>query len=100
MRVPGGFKTSPLPCPSPEALAAEYGTLEYDGGCRFADAGEWQPDEKCDAVLLDAPCSATGTIRLHSDIPHLKKNEDADKLSQIQQHLFKAALKMVKPGVK
>ncbi len=63
-----------------------------------ADASKWRPQEKADAVLLDAPCSATGTIRRHPDIPHLKKPEDIQKLCSAQFRLFEAALEMIKPG--
>lgn len=63
-----------------------------------ADAGVWKPDRPADAVLLDAPCSATGTIRRHPDIPLLKKPEDVEKLAAAQHRLFRAALDMVKPG--
>ncbi|NQV48836.1 MAG: RsmB/NOP family class I SAM-dependent RNA methyltransferase, partial [Rhodospirillaceae bacterium] len=65
-----------------------------------ADANLWRPDELADAVLLDAPCSATGTIRRHPDISHLKKQIDVDSLSAAQHHLLEGALEMVKPGGK
>jgi 16S rRNA (cytosine967-C5)-methyltransferase len=63
-----------------------------------ADAAQWQPPEKFDAVLLDAPCSATGTLRRHPDLTHLKKPEDAAKLAQAQLRLLHAAARMLKPG--
>ncbi|MBT4934860.1 MAG: methyltransferase domain-containing protein [Rhodospirillaceae bacterium] len=63
-----------------------------------ADANVWKPDEQVDAVLLDAPCSATGTIRRHPDISYLKKQSDVDSLSDAQYRLLEAALEMVKPG--
>jgi 16S rRNA (cytosine967-C5)-methyltransferase len=62
------------------------------------DAAQWTPSNKADAVLLDAPCSSTGAIRRHPDIPHLKKSEDVEKLSNAQFGLLEAALEMVKPG--
>ncbi len=62
------------------------------------DATYWTPNEKADAVLLDAPCSSTGTIRRHPDILHLKNRKDIRKLSTTQYRLIKAALKMVKSG--
>src|SRR5262249_24223486 len=37
-----------------------------------ADATAWMPSGAFDAILLDAPCSATGTIRRHPDVPHTK----------------------------
>lgn len=63
-----------------------------------ADALEWRPQELFDAVLLDAPCSATGTIRRHPDILHLKKPEDLKELVDIQHRLLVHALALTKPG--
>ena len=62
-----------------------------------ADALEWQPDELLDAVLLDAPCSATGTIRRHPDALHLKKSSDIDALVKLQKQLLEKAAGMVRP---
>lgn len=63
-----------------------------------ADATSWRPSEPADAVLLDAPCSATGTIRRHPDIPWLKAPEDISRAAQTQTRLLVAAASMVKPG--
>lgn len=63
-----------------------------------ADAAVWRPSEPADAVLLDAPCSATGTIRRHPDIPWLKSPDDVVKLASVQDRLLLAAIEMVKPG--
>lgn len=63
-----------------------------------ADALTWQPREEFDAVLLDAPCSATGTIRRHPDILHLKSVEGLQELVDIQQKLLIHALELVRPG--
>ena len=49
-------------------------------------------------VLLDAPCSATGTIRRHPDVPHLKRSNDIPGLAQAQDRLLDAAAKLLKPG--
>ena len=64
------------------------------------DANKWKPKEKADFILLDAPCSSTGTIRRHPDILHLKKEEDISKLCKIQFQLLEAALGMLNPGGK
>ncbi|MHA1597372.1 MAG: RsmB/NOP family class I SAM-dependent RNA methyltransferase, partial [Alphaproteobacteria bacterium] len=64
----------------------------------IADATTWQPDELADAVLLDAPCSSTGTIRRHPDVAYLKKPSDVEKLSSAQDRLLAGAIKMLKPG--
>jgi 16S rRNA (cytosine967-C5)-methyltransferase len=64
-----------------------------------ADATVWAPSgEKFDAILLDAPCSATGTIRRHPDVPHLKRAGDIKTLIQAQDRLLAAAAAMLKPG--
>ncbi len=63
-----------------------------------ADATRWRPPEPAEAVLLDAPCSGTGTIRRHPDIPWLKRPEDLAALTGLQDRLLAAALDMVAPG--
>ena len=63
-----------------------------------ADATTWTPPELFDAILLDAPCSATGTIRRHPDVPHLKRPNDIKTLIQAQDRLLAAAAAMLKPG--
>ena len=63
-----------------------------------ADAFAWQPDAPFDAVLLDAPCTATGTIRRHPDLPHLRESRDVETLTQLQYRLLDRALTFVKPG--
>jgi 16S rRNA (cytosine967-C5)-methyltransferase len=63
-----------------------------------ADARTWRPAALMDAVLLDAPCSATGTIRRHPDIPHLRRPEEVAKAGKVQAELLEAALQMVRPG--
>ena len=53
-----------------------------------ADLLEFQPSKTPDAVLLDAPCSATGTIRRHPDLPWIKRPEDLDKLTSLQSRML------------
>lgn len=62
------------------------------------DAGVWRPSAPVDAVLLDAPCSATGTIRRHPDLPFLKRASDIAVLAELQRKLLTATVDMVKPG--
>jgi len=62
-----------------------------------ADALEWQT-EPFDAALLDAPCSSTGTIRRHPDIPWLKNETDLPALTSLQQRLLDRAVDLLKPG--
>ena len=63
-----------------------------------ADAAKWVPSALFDAVLLDAPCLATGTIRRHPDLPFLKQPEDLKALAGIQAKLLDNAARMVRPG--
>jgi 16S rRNA (cytosine967-C5)-methyltransferase len=63
-----------------------------------ADAATWVPPESLDAVLLDAPCTATGTIRRHPDIPHVKRAQDVSSLVPAQGALIAAAARMLRPG--
>jgi len=63
-----------------------------------ADASKWLPDEKFDAILLDAPCSGTGTLRRHPDIAWLKDEEDVGRLTLAQDRLLVHALGLLKPG--
>jgi len=66
-----------------------------------ADALEWQPDLSdggFDAILLDAPCSSTGTIRRHPDVPWLKSEADFAVLTSLQQRLLDRAVSLLKPG--
>ena len=63
-----------------------------------ADALVWDPGALFDAVLLDAPCSASGTIRRHPDLPFVKSDADLPALLALQTHLIDRALGFVKPG--
>ena len=63
-----------------------------------ADASKWQPAETYDAVLLDAPCSSTGTIRRHPDIAWTKTKDDPVRLAALQARMIDNALACLKPG--
>jgi 16S rRNA (cytosine967-C5)-methyltransferase len=62
-----------------------------------ADMGQW-PTKEFDAILLDAPCSATGTIRRHPDVPWRKQPQDIATLSGLQRAMLARAAVLVKPG--
>ncbi|MCX5514120.1 methyltransferase domain-containing protein [Kaistia algarum] len=72
--------------------------LRLDATVVAADAGDYLPAEPVDAVLLDAPCSATGTIRRHPDVALLKRPQDVTALVEIQARLLQQATRMLKPG--
>lgn len=63
-----------------------------------ADALEWKPETTFDAVLLDAPCTSTGTIRRHPDVPWLKSEADLGVLTSLQQRLLDRAIELLKPS--
>ena len=63
-----------------------------------ANVSEWAPPERFDAVLLDAPCSATGTIRRNPDIAYLKSDADIAALAAVQAKLLNHALGLLAPG--
>jgi 16S rRNA (cytosine967-C5)-methyltransferase len=63
-----------------------------------ADAAEWTPEALFNAVLLDAPCSATGTIRRHPDVPWLRSQADISRLALLQSRLLDKAIDSLKPG--
>jgi 16S rRNA (cytosine967-C5)-methyltransferase len=62
-----------------------------------ADSLTWLPKKRADLVLLDAPCSGTGTLRRNPDIAYLKSPQDLKRLVTLQTKLFDAAAKMIKP---
>ena len=62
-----------------------------------ADVGQW-PTTEFDAILLDAPCSATGTIRRHPDVPWRKQPEDITTLATLQRAMLARAAELLKPG--
>ena len=63
-----------------------------------ADGASYQPDVPVDAVLLDAPCSTTGTLRRHPDVARLKSPRDVKTMTQLQRSLFDNAATVLKPG--
>lgn len=65
-----------------------------------ADATMWRPPGRQGAghILLDAPCTATGTLRRHPDIPHIKTPADLERLRAIQERLLANAIDMLAPG--
>ncbi|WP_323009742.1 RsmB/NOP family class I SAM-dependent RNA methyltransferase [Paracoccus sp. (in: a-proteobacteria)] len=67
-------------------------------GLVAADALAWRPDQPLDAVLLDAPCSATGTIRRHPELPRIRDGAGLADLTALQAQLIDHALGLLKPG--
>ncbi len=63
-----------------------------------ADAATWTGEQQFDAVLLDAPCSSTGAIRRHPDVPWLKRESDIETLARVQARLLERALSLTRSG--
>ena len=108
--APGG-KTAELAAAGAHVTAVELSGARAWPGCAPTWSGcssrpissrpmrrRWAPGRTFDAVLLDAPCTSTGTIRRHPDILHLKRSEDVAALAELQPRLLDNAARLVKPG--
>ena len=107
--APGG-KTAQLAAAGARLLAvdrsAERLALLTDNLARLAlpaatvtaEIQSWTPPAQADRVLLDAPCSATGTLRRHPDIAHLKRPDDIAAMARLQAELLEAAAALLAPG--
>ncbi|MGZ8337425.1 MAG: SAM-dependent methyltransferase, partial [Allosphingosinicella sp.] len=63
-----------------------------------ADVMKWTPPAPVDAILLDAPCSATGIYRRHPDVLHRVRLAAIAELAAVQQAMLARAADWVKPG--
>jgi 16S rRNA (cytosine967-C5)-methyltransferase len=63
-----------------------------------ADALKWKPDREYDAILLDAPCSATGTFRRHPEVLYRARPKIIADNAELQAKLLTQAVKWLKPG--
>jgi len=79
-------------------LKGNLARLGYEADFQHARLEEFKPAELFDAVLLDAPCSSTGTIRRHPDVYWTKDMADVEKLASVQARLLRSAFGLVKPG--
>jgi 16S rRNA (cytosine967-C5)-methyltransferase len=107
--APGG-KTAQLAAAGAEVTAVERDARRLDrlrenlarlrlrAAIVQADAAAWTPDAPFDAILLDAPCTATGTIRRHPDVAHAKRPRDVPAAAEAQARLLAAAARMLRPG--
>lgn len=78
-------------------LQENLARLNVEAECVTADATTWRPAVPVDAVLLDAPCSATGTLRRHPDVLWVKRPRDVTALAEGQDRLIDAAYEMLRP---
>jgi 16S rRNA (cytosine967-C5)-methyltransferase len=80
-----------------ERLRQNLARLHLTAETVAGDVTQWRAGP-FDAVLLDAPCSSTGTIRRHPDIPWLKRAADIAALAALQRRLVTQASELTKPG--
>jgi 16S rRNA (cytosine967-C5)-methyltransferase len=81
-------------------LAANLKRTKLDGAVQtiIEDGAVWRPKERFSHILLDAPCTATGTVRRHPDLLHLKSFKDQSGLENIQERLLANAGDLLEPG--
>jgi 16S rRNA (cytosine967-C5)-methyltransferase len=63
-----------------------------------ADALTWEPSRAYDAILLDAPCTATGTCRRHPDVLHRIGERQIAEMAALQARMLARAARWLKPG--
>lgn len=107
--APGG-KTAQLLAAGANVTAVDYSAARLDrlrenlarllltAEVVETDVLSWEPGVTFDAVLLDAPCSATGTVRRHPDILHLRRKDDTTQRVAVQRRLLEKATPLVAPG--
>lgn len=81
-----------------ERLRENLKRLQMEAELVLGDAADLSYQEEFDAILLDAPCSATGIFRRHPDVLHLKAEKEIKTLIPIQRKLIQAALTYLKQG--
>lgn len=79
-------------------MSANLKRLGIEVPCIAADLDTWEPGRSFDAVLLDAPCTATGTIRRHPEILYASRRNEVARMATAQSRLLARAGQWVKPG--
>jgi 16S rRNA (cytosine967-C5)-methyltransferase len=79
-------------------LGSNLSRLKLEAETVVSNLQDFKPEELFDAVLLDAPCSSTGTARRHPDVLWTKTPDDIAKLAELQLKLLRHAATLVKPG--
>ncbi len=75
--------------------------LQLRAEVRAADAGkpaDWWNGQPFDAILLDAPCTASGIVRRHPDVPWLRRESDVAQLAATQARLLDTLWPLLRPG--
>jgi 16S rRNA (cytosine967-C5)-methyltransferase len=81
-----------------ERLRQNLARLGLSAEVVAADVTDWAPGRTFDAVVLDAPCSGTGTISRHPDILRLKGPADIRRMVEVQGVMLRTAARLVRPG--
>ncbi|HWA01387.1 MAG TPA: transcription antitermination factor NusB [Caulobacterales bacterium] len=80
-----------------ERLAENLQRTKLSARVVCADVLDWRTDQRFDAILLDAPCTSTGTLRRHPDVAWLRRPGDVRALSELQARMLSAAGGLLKP---
>ncbi len=111
--APGGKTAHLLECGELDVLALDQDARRMDrvreslarlgltATCAVGDAGQpaaWWDGRPFDAILLDAPCSASGIVRRHPDIRWLRRPDDLPSLARTQSRLLDAMWPLLRPG--
>ncbi|HEY8063429.1 MAG TPA: transcription antitermination factor NusB [Methylosinus sp.] len=78
-------------------LAANLQRAHLHADIAVGDAASYSTARPFDAILVDAPCAATGTIRRHPDVPWIKKPGDLDSLVALQSRILERASLLLRP---
>ena len=81
-----------------ERLRENLDRTHLDARLAIADALTWAPDRQFDAILLDAPCSATGTFRRHPEVLYRARPQVIHASAELQARLIRRAVQWLKPG--
>mgnify|MGYP003113828063 FL=1 len=81
-----------------DLLKTNFERTGLKAGTVRADALKWEPKHQFDAILLDAPCTATGTARRHPDVLHRIGARQVEEMAALQSALLQRALGWLKPG--
>jgi 16S rRNA (cytosine967-C5)-methyltransferase len=84
-----------------ERIVQTLGRLNLRAEVRVADAAlpdTWWDGQPFDAILLDAPCTASGIVRRHPDVRWLRRETDIEQLARLQRAILQALWSLLKPG--
>ncbi len=86
--------------PRMRTVKANLKRMGMEANSIVADALEWQPSRAYDAILLDAPCTASGTWRHHPEMPHILAESEIAEMAALQRELLARCWNWLKPGGK